>query len=640
MKLALYARVSSDGQREAQTVSSQLEALHEFAFEQNWQVEKQHVYVDDGHSGYHFDRPALDRLRDGARDGLLDLLLVHDPDRLARRYAYQVLLLEELERFGVEVRFLKQPPPDSPDQKLLVQIQGAISEYERARIMERTRRGRLFWARQGRPVSAQVPYGYRYVRRDSKEDPSIVVDEAEAQVVRQIIGWYAEDQLSYHQIALRLTTQGTPTPRQRSKYWDNSTVRIIVRNETYLGTWNQNRYRTEPVPDRARPRIVERPREEWIPIPVPPIVDSHVFSRAREIRERGRFPDRLGPKPLRYPETHLLRRLVVCGPCGRKMTCHNSSTGRGYLYYWCRGPDPHRINREADRCPNPTTLAPQLDEFVWSDVVALLTDPDLLLQAWREQQGSKAARQNSGPLEQEVKRLKKQIADWNKQRQRLLVAYQESAITLEELVQRRNQLEEKIIHARQHLEGIETEQQQQAQLTDLNQNIRSMCEALEKGLDNMNKKERMVLCQQLIERVVVTGTSAEIHYRFPVSTDCNRSGKRHQLVFSAPFTAEAAESMGQDTAFQECPELPFHETGPVGAGLASLHPGQKGIEVLLQHLVQHRGFRLSPSVDRKRLSGYCRTLHGSRPFYPRVQHGYAKSRRSRKVGQIVRGLQK
>ena len=106
------------------------------------------------YSGYYFERPGLDRLRDAARDGLIDVVLVHDPDRLARRYAYQVLLIEELQRWAVQVRFIEQPPADSPDQKLLVQIQGAIAEYERARILERTRRGRLFWARQGRPVSS------------------------------------------------------------------------------------------------------------------------------------------------------------------------------------------------------------------------------------------------------------------------------------------------------------------------------------------------------------------------------------------------------------------------------------------------------------------------------------------------------
>ncbi len=159
MRVAVYARVSDDVQKEKQTIESQLAEVRQFAEKQNWPLDEKHIYADDGCSGFIFERPALDRLRDAARDGLIDLLLVHDPDRFSRRYAYQVLLLEEFQRWGVEVRFIKQPPPDNPEQLLLVQIQGAIAEYERARIMERTRRGRLYWARQGSPH--QLPCSLR-----------------------------------------------------------------------------------------------------------------------------------------------------------------------------------------------------------------------------------------------------------------------------------------------------------------------------------------------------------------------------------------------------------------------------------------------------------------------------------------------
>ena len=206
MRVAVYARVSDDLQKEKQTIESQLAEVRQFAKEQNWSLDEQHIYADDGYSGFYFERPALDRLRDAARDGLVDLLLIHDPDRFSRRYAYQVLLLEEFQRWGVEVRFVKQPPPDSPEQQLLVQIQGAVAEYERARIMERTRRGRLYWARQGRPVSSQVPFGYRFQRRrDLNEPPSVEVDEHEAEVLREIFRLYAEENWPVRQIVIHLT---------------------------------------------------------------------------------------------------------------------------------------------------------------------------------------------------------------------------------------------------------------------------------------------------------------------------------------------------------------------------------------------------------------------------------------------------
>jgi site-specific DNA recombinase len=218
MIIALYARVSSDRQKEAETIASQVQELYEFAARENLAIDARHVYSDDGESGYHLDRPGLDRLRDAARDGLIDLLLVQNPDRLARRYAYQVLLLEEFKRWDVEVRFLKQPPPDSPEQKLLVQIQGVISEYERARIMERTRRGRLYWARQGRPTNSNVPFGYRYIPRHRKEPPSLEVDEKAVPVVRQVFDWYVREGLNLRRIASRLTDMKILPPRGSRSY--------------------------------------------------------------------------------------------------------------------------------------------------------------------------------------------------------------------------------------------------------------------------------------------------------------------------------------------------------------------------------------------------------------------------------------
>jgi site-specific DNA recombinase len=143
MSVAIYARVSSDRQREEGTIASQVQQLKDFAAEQGQCPEDRHIYLDDGRSGYYLDRPGLDALRDAARDGLVDTVLVQDPDRLSRKYAYQVLLLEEFARWQVTVRFLRSPPAESPEQRLLVQMQGVIAEYERARITERTRRGRL-----------------------------------------------------------------------------------------------------------------------------------------------------------------------------------------------------------------------------------------------------------------------------------------------------------------------------------------------------------------------------------------------------------------------------------------------------------------------------------------------------------------
>jgi DNA invertase Pin-like site-specific DNA recombinase len=192
---AIYARVSSDRQRREQTIQSQTVALRELAAERGLLVAEDLVFEDEGVSGAVLRRPALERLRDVAVEGRFEVLLCHAPDRLARRYAYQVLLLEEFQRAGVEVIFAKEPERSgTPEDELLRQFQGMIAEYERAQIAERCRRGKLHRARAGAvSVMARAPYGYRHVKRSEHADALFEIDETEAPVVREIFRRYLEE---------------------------------------------------------------------------------------------------------------------------------------------------------------------------------------------------------------------------------------------------------------------------------------------------------------------------------------------------------------------------------------------------------------------------------------------------------------
>ena len=522
MSVALYARVSSDKQREEGTIASQLQELRQFAERESLCLDERHIYLDEGKSGYYLDRPGLDALRDAARDGLVDLVLMHDPDRLSRKYAYQVLLLEEFKRWQVDIRFLKQPPAESDEQRLLVQIQGVIAEYERARIMERTRRGRLYWARQGHPVCGRVPYGYRYAQRERKERPAVEVDAEAAEVVRQIFGWYVTDRLSGQQIAQQLTNREIVPPRGRRSYWDPSTVRFILTNEAYVGSWYLNRFRMEPRAEQRRPRVRTRPRQEWIAVAIPVLIGSEVFLRAQEIRASGCHQ---GPWPLTHPETHLLRRLVVCGNCNRALTSLNS-TNDGHRYYWCRGTDPHRIMPKRSWCPHPTVSAPELDALVWADVVSLLSDPELLLSAWQEQH---QIDKKTDLSEEELRRLKHQISDGKSQCRRLLDAYQKQAIELEEFVSRRTAIEQRLESIQRTIDDLAGEPKQGLSFVDLERNIGEVCCSLSGRLQGMDMNGRMSLCRDLIDKVVVDNYNVEIHYKFPVSGNSNTKRERPPL---------------------------------------------------------------------------------------------------------------
>jgi site-specific DNA recombinase len=236
MTVVAYARVSTDRQAEKQTIAQQIERLQTYARHQGWQLDAEKLYADDGYSGARLDRPALDRLRDAVGSGAVDAVLITSPDRLARRYAYQVWLLEEFERAGVQVIFLERPPTGDPQDVLVIQIRGVVAEYERTVIADRMRRGRLAALRAGKLVPWTVPpFGYIHDPLRPRDPTGLRVDDDAARVVCQIFTWYIEEGLTLYGIAQRLIARGIPTPTGRP-FWNPSSVRKILINSTYQGT--------------------------------------------------------------------------------------------------------------------------------------------------------------------------------------------------------------------------------------------------------------------------------------------------------------------------------------------------------------------------------------------------------------------
>src|SRR6202140_4320772 len=205
---AIYARVSSDQQREAHTIASQTAALIEWAKTLELEVPTAWIIEDEGYSGATLERPGLERVRDLAAEGQIQAVLVYSPDRLSRKYAYQILLIEELARHGVETRFLNAPQSATAEDQLLVQFQGMIAEYERAKILERSRRGKRHRARAGEiSVLSGAPYGYRYVRKSEEAPATYAVIETEARVVKRVYEMYTVEALSMGEIARRLNAE-------------------------------------------------------------------------------------------------------------------------------------------------------------------------------------------------------------------------------------------------------------------------------------------------------------------------------------------------------------------------------------------------------------------------------------------------
>src|SRR5436190_15216882 len=225
MRAAVYARVSTTRQAQAQTIEQQLDRLRTAVAGRGWELEDQHVYRDDGYSGASLGRPGLDRLRDHAALADLDLVLVTAPDRLARNYVHQVLLIEELAGHGCQVEFLDRPMGQDPHDQLLLQIRGAVAEYERTLIAERMRRGRLRKLRAGTLLPwTRPPYGYRLDPERPRDPAGVRLDEAEAAVVRDLFAWFADDGTAVFTLVQRLQRLGIASPRGH-RTWSPSSLR-------------------------------------------------------------------------------------------------------------------------------------------------------------------------------------------------------------------------------------------------------------------------------------------------------------------------------------------------------------------------------------------------------------------------------
>src|SRR5579872_259863 len=223
MKMAaIYARVSSEQQREENTIASQTASLVEFAKSHDLEVPKEWVFEDEGYSGATLERPGLERVRDLAAEGQIQVVLAYSPDRLSRKYAYQILLMEEFARQGVETVFVRAPQGASAEDQLLVQFQGMIAEYERAQILERSRRGKRHRAHAGEvSVMSGAPFGYCYVRKTDQMAAYYAVIEAEAQIVRSVFERYTAQGLSIGAIACLLNEERVATRKQTGR-WERS----------------------------------------------------------------------------------------------------------------------------------------------------------------------------------------------------------------------------------------------------------------------------------------------------------------------------------------------------------------------------------------------------------------------------------
>ncbi len=521
---AIYARVSSARQREEQTIQSQTAGLRELAAGRGLLVPDDLIFEDEGISGATLTRPALERLRDRACEGSFEIVLCHSPDRLARRYAYQVLLLEELQRAGVEVCFVKEPERGgTPEDELLRQFQGMIAEYERAQIAERTRRGKLHRARGGsQAVMSGAPYGYRYIRKTDLSEAYWEIEECEAEVVREIFRRYAEQGEPIAEIARWLSESDVLT-RTGKQVWDRSTVWGMLRNPAYQGkaafgkTKVSERHGSLTRTTRARGerhgrRIVrdDQPPEEWTTVAVPALISEETFELAQaHLQENKRFARRNTKEPT------LLQGILVCRECG--YACYRTSTRttkRRIAYYRCIGQDGWR-HVGGHVCTSRPIRAEELDELVWGQVRRLLESPELVqaeidrrLASLRTEHPATKRRE---VLERDLTRAEAAIA-------RLIEAYQEQLLSLQELRERTPALRKRQSALRAQLDALDSELHDAETYLKLAETLEGFLARLSDSIDNLTVAERQRVLRLLVREVLIGGEDDNVTIRHSIPT--------------------------------------------------------------------------------------------------------------------------
>lgn len=524
---ALYARVSSDGQARGNTVASQLAALQERAKADAAAISPDHAYVDEGRSGATLARPALERLRDAVAVGEMDRVYVHAPDRLARRYAYQVLLMEEFRRAGVEVVFLNRAIGGSAEDDLLLQVQGVIAEYERARILERSRRGRRHAALAG-AVSALscAPYGYRYIGRHAAGDVARVeVLEDEARVVRQVFTWVGVERISLREACRKLQALGCPT-RTGLEAWDATTLCGMLRNSAYQGTAMFGRTRAIP-PTQARLRPIRGqscpprnpsgssrpvPPEEWIAIPVPAIVDPGVFEAVQAQLDENRRRKREG----RRRPGWLLQGLVVCRQCGYAFygkMARGVVGGRqpaDYGYYRCTGTDGHKFGGQAP-CSNRSVRSDKLEQAVWRQVEAVLDDPRRVT----AEHERRAAAARDGRAREDVDGLERQMARLRRGMGRLIDSYAEEVIDADEFRPRLAGLKQRLMRLRAERDAALAAHEARRSLQLVIGRLEEFAGRVRAGLDGLDWHGRREIIRALVRRIEIDREEVEVVFRIP-----------------------------------------------------------------------------------------------------------------------------
>ncbi|MBT4209588.1 MAG: recombinase family protein [Candidatus Komeilibacteria bacterium] len=510
--IATYARVSTSHQEEQQTIKNQEYSLKEFTQKNGYTIVEE--YIDDGWSGDILARPALDKLRQDAKNKVWEAILIYDPDRLARRYSYQELIMDELKEAGIEVLFVTVSSPKNSEDKILYGVRGLFAEYERAKISERFRLGKLRKVKEGHILVSEPRYGYDYIPKQNDKHGYYKINPEEARVVKMIFSWVANEGMTLRAVVRRLQKEGIKPRKSKRGVWSTSTLSTMLRNRTYIGEacWGSS-YAVvpdKPLKEQRYKKVKKtsrrkKPKEEWIIIPVPPIITTELFEKARKQIEAN-----FALCPRNKKNDYLLAGKISCA-CGRKRT------GEGYankpnLYYRCS--DRVLSFPLPPKCKEKGINAILADKLVWQKIAGLMSSPELMtaqVNRWFKERQSK-----SKDVLVDVDAQKRQIEKLKKQEERYNKAYGAGVFDLEQLKGYTTPIREKISQLENQIRKATSKGNQKQLAMPNKQEMKKFANKTKEALQGLDFTTKRSIILNTIEKIVGTRRDLQISGFIPI----------------------------------------------------------------------------------------------------------------------------
>jgi len=478
-RAVIYARTSYDDRdTDGRNLAGQLEMGREYCRKRGYIIASEMAEDSRGASGAEINLPQLNKVLEMAKNGLLDVLVVRELDRLSRDVGKLYIVEKELRRYKVNIEYVLTDFPQTPAGQLMKNIYASFAQFERDEIRLRMMRGKRNKVNDGSIlISNNGSYGY-----DKYQDGQLILlkpNAVEAEIVRQIFRWYVLEQAQISEIARRLDAMHAPLPdahvRQRKNGWSLTSIRRILHNPEYFGKWSYT-----------------YDKNEKITVNIPPLIDQTLWEGAQALLEENRD---FRKQVTKYD--YLFERRLTCGKCGRKMACVGQHmAGKMYLYYACKGAkhDWH------GSCKGYAVRVDLVDGIVWDWISTILKDPQKLA-AEIDVFQTRAQRENAPALDQ-MRIVDDLLAENRAKLQRLVDLYMSGAFALEDLQERKNRLEQTIHSLEEQRANLAARLEGQTLTINQVDELQAFASEIRARLDTANHTEKL----QLFNILNVTGS--------------------------------------------------------------------------------------------------------------------------------------